>query len=161
MATSSDQKLATVVGVPMPLATIAEHTADGQSTDQTSAIMSTSHEQKYLHAMATIATLLDKVGNLVEKTEGTSSTSTAVKDFEVPEDWSTNYTTMKIDTKEIDFIVCTYRNDVEMHKNVIMHSSMWNKFWTGSNKHQTEGAKGYQMYWQHTKYDKKVWEKVD
>ena len=119
----------------------------------------TSTDQKYENAMATIATLLDRVDNLVTKNEQTGTKT--LKEFTPPADWGTNYTTMKIDTKDVDYIVCTYKNDTDMHNSVIMHSTQWNKFWTGSNKNQTDNAKSYNMYWQHTKYDANVWEKVD
>jgi hypothetical protein len=125
--------------------------------------MATSSNQKmdtvYEDVMSTISTLLGRVDNLEAKTEQTGTST--VKEFEPPEDWGTNFTSMKIDTKDLDYIVCTYRNNTDMHKSVIMHSTMYGKFWTGSNKNQTDGAKGYSMCWQHTKYDKQVWEKVD
>ena len=145
------------------MATIAEATtteiAEATSTDVTTTEAPTT-DQKYEHAMVTIAQLLDRVDLMVARNEQPGTTK-ALKEFTPPSDWGTNYTTMKIDCKDVDYIVCTYKNDTDMHNSVIMHSTQYNKFWTGSNKNQTDGVKNYNMYWQHTKYDANVWEKVD
>ena len=72
--------------------------------------------------------------------------------FRPPHDWNTNYSTIKLDVKNIPYIFCTYRNTVGMHNHVLFHCTYRGNFFVG-----TAGGNGT-MVWKQTFYDRSVWE---